>query len=689
MKVRKGFTLVELLAVIAILAILVVIAIPNVMKMFNNAKKETFLTEVKKVYSMSEEKYISSSLNGNQLRIISSEDDSKLKLEGKKLKYCITLDSRGKVETLKVSDGQYVVSLTEGQKVTDLKKEDLKEGNLESYECTIANISNKLKDKIEGDTAHIKKGVVVNGKTVNKVVGTKSEKDNKMKNYVWYSGNLWQVIETSSSSIKMVLAHSITSIPYGNTSDWNTSWVRKWLNEIDRSSTYDGVFYNGLENKNIIVNGDFCLDEVNVTTEVKVNESNDYVVTIPTSATKITNCQNRANDKVGILTFEDYVYANNGTTAVLSGGSFLDEDELMWTMTKYTKNASYKDTLVWTQWYNNIDNKSGTLAVNTGETVGSVTKGSTFRTNTYGHGVRAVINIRTDVSVSSGSGTKKDPYILSVNKTVAKNAKVNTATIGEYIYLSEENAPSGSHSNRIVNGYTTSYDKNKVAYRIVDINSDGSIKVQRADILRGLDSNISIRDGVYVPFYYVGETNSSTGCALINDTWYVGGCKTHNYFKPDEGNEAFNYNNSMNVAYYLNNATNSYYSWLSTKTKNMIQATNWDLAVTPHGSDYSAKYTYTTSGTYPSRKSDGKVTANIGLPSYGDRYSGNDLNFSYWYINRLSASSSRVGLVASGGDAYGNYAGNHWDALRPEFTLKSDILVESGKGTMSNPYTIK
>ncbi|UKI58404.1 MAG: prepilin-type N-terminal cleavage/methylation domain-containing protein [Clostridium sp.] len=36
---KKGFTLVELLAVIAILAILVLVAVPNVLGMFNNAKK--------------------------------------------------------------------------------------------------------------------------------------------------------------------------------------------------------------------------------------------------------------------------------------------------------------------------------------------------------------------------------------------------------------------------------------------------------------------------------------------------------------------------------------------------------------------------------------------------------------------------------------------------------------------------
>ena len=45
---KKGFTLVELLAVIAILALLVIIALPNVLSMFNNAKKDLFYNRSKK-----------------------------------------------------------------------------------------------------------------------------------------------------------------------------------------------------------------------------------------------------------------------------------------------------------------------------------------------------------------------------------------------------------------------------------------------------------------------------------------------------------------------------------------------------------------------------------------------------------------------------------------------------------------
>ena len=50
MKNKKGFTLVELLAVIAIMAILLIIALPNVLKMFNESKEKIFLTESKSVF---------------------------------------------------------------------------------------------------------------------------------------------------------------------------------------------------------------------------------------------------------------------------------------------------------------------------------------------------------------------------------------------------------------------------------------------------------------------------------------------------------------------------------------------------------------------------------------------------------------------------------------------------------------
>ena len=132
---KKGFTLVELLAVIAILAILVIIALPNVLKMFNDAKKNSFLTEAKTLYSEVSKKYISENMKGNKLTYISSEDDTKLEMTGRDLQYCVLLNTDGSVKSMKVSNGEWIAELPSGKKITDLNSSDLEDGNLNDYDC--------------------------------------------------------------------------------------------------------------------------------------------------------------------------------------------------------------------------------------------------------------------------------------------------------------------------------------------------------------------------------------------------------------------------------------------------------------------------------------------------------------------------------------------------------------------------
>ena len=132
---KKGFTLVELLAVIAILAILVIIALPNVLKMFNDSKKNSFITEAKTVYSEVSKKYISESMKGNKLTYISSKDDTKLEMTGRNLQYCVLLNTDGSVKSMKVSNGEWIAELPSGKKITDLNSSDLIDGNLNDYDC--------------------------------------------------------------------------------------------------------------------------------------------------------------------------------------------------------------------------------------------------------------------------------------------------------------------------------------------------------------------------------------------------------------------------------------------------------------------------------------------------------------------------------------------------------------------------
>ncbi len=61
---KKGFTLVELLAVIVILAVLIVIAMPSVLKIMENARRSAFETEVKSYLKAAQTQY-ATNLAGN------------------------------------------------------------------------------------------------------------------------------------------------------------------------------------------------------------------------------------------------------------------------------------------------------------------------------------------------------------------------------------------------------------------------------------------------------------------------------------------------------------------------------------------------------------------------------------------------------------------------------------------------
>ena len=126
---NKGFTLVELLAVIAILALLVIIALPNVLKMFNQAKKDTFLTESKNIYKEISKKYISETMKGNKINNISNTNN-KLDLESNNLKYSVKLNNDGSIKEFEVSNGTYCLS-GKFNNLSELTTDKITEGKCE------------------------------------------------------------------------------------------------------------------------------------------------------------------------------------------------------------------------------------------------------------------------------------------------------------------------------------------------------------------------------------------------------------------------------------------------------------------------------------------------------------------------------------------------------------------------------
>ena len=64
-KNRKGFTLVELLAVIVVLAIIILVAMPNVLSAMEKARQNAFVTEATEICKVAQNAYNTDLLDGN------------------------------------------------------------------------------------------------------------------------------------------------------------------------------------------------------------------------------------------------------------------------------------------------------------------------------------------------------------------------------------------------------------------------------------------------------------------------------------------------------------------------------------------------------------------------------------------------------------------------------------------------
>ena len=135
---KKGFTLVELLAVIAILAILVIVAMPNVLGMFNDAKLNTFVTEVQKYMDSAKTAFMTEALSKPAQDIIFTNVKTKeatptqnagteeLDMEGTK-NYYIVMNRSGQYTKIVIWDSNFCYEKNANIEKTDVVASEVKE----------------------------------------------------------------------------------------------------------------------------------------------------------------------------------------------------------------------------------------------------------------------------------------------------------------------------------------------------------------------------------------------------------------------------------------------------------------------------------------------------------------------------------------------------------------------------------
>ena len=200
---KKGFTLVELLAVIAILAILVIMALPAVLRMFNNARKDSFTNEVNTVIRTARQKYL---LSGGSETTWTNKDGhtNALDLTGNsQLQYYVKMNNEGKIIKLQVSNGDFqynkmgLIDVAESSDVEEITDDNAIEvgGNSIVFISRANANSITIGDEVSIDTEHF---YVISSDSVKTILLAKY---NLLVGDVYNkNGSNWELTKSLSSS---------------------------------------------------------------------------------------------------------------------------------------------------------------------------------------------------------------------------------------------------------------------------------------------------------------------------------------------------------------------------------------------------------------------------------------------------------------------------------------------------------
>ena len=273
-------------------------------------------------------------------------------------------------------------------------------------------------------------------------------------NYVWFDGFLWRIMgKNADGSIRMITEENVTAIGWGasNTAqDYDNSYINDWLNNY---------FYPKLEHKDLLVNQTWCSE----------------TTTSSTSRTTCTNNLSSVQKPVGLLSIDEYNLASGQF-------SYLNTFEDSWTSTP--SSTSYV-------WMASGSSSRGSLGLLLG--------------------VRPVIGISSDVTITGGNGTLTDPYIIGEINDVTGSLK-DHSHVGEYVTYAGRNyrvvESSSIGTKLILDGY-------------YDSNNDGTID-SSDKMAYGTNCTLCTTINEESFINWISNNNEIDKNKLISTTWYRG-----------------------------------------------------------------------------------------------------------------------------------------------------------------------
>ena len=401
----KGFTLVELLAVIVILAVILVIAVPKITDTIKNSKIASFESSAKTIAAQAEKKRMENEILENQNPLSCSDvvklndtdyDSCSIYFDGNTAK--VTLVGSGKFEGLQIINGT---------------KESATATNTTGSTKTGVDFIKELYNDEEKRTANGLERDTTRDANIRYVGGNPN-------NYVEFNGEAWRIIGVFGSNLKLVRDDILTTYSFDNkttaqgietdygTNDWTNSYLREFLNDY----YYEGktITCHSETSGSIATNATITCPEIN-----KINESAKSMIQntmwnlgglsyeegsvnelyIKERGKEVySGHETKSSDYIGLIYPSDYVFASTDEScsqdpysSTCKNNNWLFKGVFNWTMSPYSSYARFVFDV----------NSDGYLNSNSA---------------LYRVSVRPSLYLKSDIKIVSGSGTKDDMFKL-------------------------------------------------------------------------------------------------------------------------------------------------------------------------------------------------------------------------------------------------------------------------------------
>ena len=732
MKKRNAFTLIELLAVIVILAVILVIAIPRILDVIETSKKDSFKSTAQLIADSAEKKYVTNKLN-NIDEVITCDSVSKLNKED--YEYCfVKINEEGKATVTIEGKGKF-----KGMGICNASKETSEISDTCSTDSSYFNYQ------------EVEDGILIRGSSIIPKVTVKDE--SKCKNYLINSwNNDSEEAQSDATTLcsgnaldngyTLERVVSVDNIP---STDYEEAGLEVTLIKIEKVTVKDeGKCKNYLINSSnndseeaqsgaiTLCSGNALDDGLTLKGAIQAGfiPSKDYEeagleVTIK-PFNKIVNViiPGSINDKkvvaIGGFAFDSKqlisVVIPNTVTSI--GNSAFSNNKLT-TVTIPNSVISIGENAFW-------GNQLTSVTIpNSVKNIGDYAFG---KSNSSNPNLIKIIN-ETDNAfdwrkiVNYGSGYKfkggiiKDYYYLGDVEVVYKNATKPTYGMKATEYITNLLEYDGEglkidntedENIRYYGSNPNNYVKfNNELWRIIGVFGD-NVKLIRKDSLGDLSwdsSESSVNNG-----YGVNEWSQADLKNYLNTMYYGGttvtcygrynnGTKTCPTNTLDETSKSLIDNHIWNtgaIEYNTRTDTLAFYSaergnetgkictggqWCN---DTVTRTTEWTGYI---GLPYVTDWAYASSESVCETNMQKKDSSNLLVCKNNNWMQRNTWA---WYLSPVGNLSYAFNAwsVSDGGGAGSNSAASSY-AVAPSIYLKSNVLIESGNGTSSNPYILK